>query len=70
MVCGFVPDERLWVFVVELDKAADGCFQLFGGAMDGSPELLLGKQSEPPFDEVEPTGRSGRKVQMEARSLR
>jgi hypothetical protein len=62
LVCGFVPDERLWVFVVVLDEAADGCFQFFGGAMDATPELFLSKQSEPAFDQVEPTGRSGREV--------
>jgi hypothetical protein len=61
-----VPDERLWGFVVVLDEATAGCFQLFGGAMDAAPELLFSKQSEPAFDQVEPTGRGGREVQMKA----
>ena len=64
-----MPDEGPWFFVVVLDEAADGVFQLAGGAMDSATELLFGEQSEPAFDQVEPTGRGGREVQMEARPL-
>src|ERR1035437_6216079 len=38
--------------------------------MDAAPELFVGKQREPAFDQVEPAGRSGRKVQMKPRSFR
>jgi hypothetical protein len=29
-----MPDEGFWVTVVVLDKAADGLFEFFGGAVD------------------------------------
>src|SRR5579859_7069269 len=37
--------------------------------MDAAPELLFGERSEPALDQVEPTGRSGSEVQMEAGPL-
>ena len=37
------PDERLGVTVAVVDVVPDGVFQLFGGSMDASPELLFGK---------------------------
>lgn len=52
-----------------LDVGADGRFQFFRGAMDAAAELLFRQQSEPAFYQVEPTGRSRRVVQMEARPL-
>jgi hypothetical protein len=30
LVCGFVPEERLWFFVVVLNVASDSLLQLFG----------------------------------------
>ena len=62
-----MPDEGLWVFVVVLDEATDGLLQFLGGAMDAAAELFFGQQREPAFHQVEPTGRGGREVQMEAR---
>ena len=56
LVCGFVPDEWLWVFVVVLDEAARRVvFQFSGGAMDAAPELFVGEQGKPAFDKVEPS---------------
>ena len=52
-----------------LDEVVDGSFQFFGGAMDASSQLLSCEQSEPAFDQVEPRGRGGREVHMEARSF-
>jgi len=37
--------------------------------MHTAPDLLFGESGEPALDQVEPTGRSGREVQMEARAL-
>jgi hypothetical protein len=51
------------------DEAADGVFQFPGGAVDAAAELLVGEQSEPAFDQVEPAGRSGSEVQVEARAF-
>ena len=36
LVCGFVPDKRLWVFVMLPDKAANGVLQFLGGAVDAT----------------------------------
>jgi hypothetical protein len=35
-----MPGEALWVAVVVLDKAADGFFEFFGGAMDAAAQLF------------------------------
>jgi hypothetical protein len=32
LVGDFVPDERLWGFVVVFDEVSNGHFQFFGGA--------------------------------------
>ena len=56
MVSGFVPDERLGIFVVVVDEGSDGRFEFFGGAVYPAPELLFGQFGEPTFDQVEPTG--------------
>ncbi len=49
-----MPDQGLGILVVVVDVAADGLFQLFGRAMNASPELLFGEGSEPSFDQVQP----------------
>ena len=69
MFCGFMPDEGFWILVVVLDEALEGSFQFFGGAMDAAPELLFSEQREAAFYQVEPTGRSGREVEMKAGPL-
>ena len=69
MVSGLVPDEGLWVLVVLLDEAADSVLQFLGGAMDTTPQLLVGECGKPSLDQVEPTGRGGSEVQVEARSF-
>lgn len=49
-----MPDEGLWVAVVELDEATDSLFQFFGGAMDASAKLLFSQYCEEAFHQVEP----------------
>ena len=55
--------------VVVLDKAADGLLEFFGGAMDAAAQLFFGQCGEPSFHQIDPGGRSGREVQVEARPL-
>ena len=69
LVCGFVPDEGFWILVVVSNVDADGLFQLFGRAMHAAAELFFREQSEPALDQIEPAGRGGREMQMEARSF-
>ena len=45
-------------------------FKLFGGAVYAAAELLFGQFGKPSFHQVEPTCRSGSKVQLEARPFR
>jgi hypothetical protein len=56
LVCGFLPDEWLWVPVLLLDEFSDGGFQFFGRAMNAMAELFLRQQRKPSFDQVQPTG--------------
>ncbi len=42
------------MLVIVIDVVTDGLFQLFGGAMNASPELLLGEGGEPAFDQIQP----------------
>jgi hypothetical protein len=41
LICCFVSDEGLWIAVVISDEGSDGLFQLFGGAVNASPELFF-----------------------------
>ena len=54
LVCGFVPEEGLWVAVVVLDEVVDGGFEFLGGAVAAAAELAFGEQREPAFDQIEP----------------
>ena len=66
VIGGFGPDERLWVIVMGLDEGGDGGL----GLMDAALDLLVGKESKPAFDLVQP-GRAGRsEVQVVARGWR
>ena len=42
------------MLVVVVDVVSDGLFQLLGGAVNASPELLFGEGGEPSFDQVQP----------------
>ena len=57
------------MLVVVVDVVSDGLFQLFGGAVNASSELLFGEVCEPAFDQVQPRGRGWGEVQVEARPL-
>ena len=67
MIGGFVPYEGFWVLVVFLNEAANGGLQFLGRAMHATSQLLVGECGKPSLDQVEPTGRSRRKVQVKAR---
>ena len=70
VIGGFGPDERLWVIVMGLDEGGDGGLELMDAAMDAAFDLLVGKESKPAFDLVQP-GRAGRReVQVIARVAR
>ena len=51
------------------DELVDGGFQFFGRAVDAASELTICEQREPAFHQVQPRGRGGREVDMEARPL-
>ena len=61
-----MPDEGLWVAIVVLDEVVDGGFEFLGGTVDAAAELAFGEQREPAFDQIEPGGRGGREVNVEA----
>ena len=54
LVSGFMPDEGFWIEVVVFDVTVDGCFQLFGRAVNAASELTFGEQCEPAFHQVQP----------------
>lgn len=60
---------RALAFVVVFDEGTDGIFQLVGGLMRSSAELLFGQRSKPAFNNVEPVHRGGREVQVQAQSF-
>jgi hypothetical protein len=49
-----MPDQGLWMLVTVIDVVSDGLFQLFGGSVNASPELLFGEVGEPSFDQIQP----------------
>ena len=49
-----MPDEGFWVEVVVFNVIVDGCFQLFGRAVNAASKLTFGKQREPAFHQVQP----------------
>ena len=42
------------MLVIVIDVVSDGLFELFGGAVNTSPELFFGEGCEPSFDQVQP----------------
>ena len=52
-----------------IDEAADSVFQLACAALDAAPDLFFGQLSEPALDPIEPGGRGGSEVQVEARTF-
>src|SRR5271169_58675 len=66
-VGGLGPDERLWVFVIDVQVLADGALQLEGAAMGAAFDLASADQGEPALDKVEPGARSGREVHVKSR---
>jgi len=54
---------------VVIDEAADSVFQLACAALDAAPDLFFGQLSEPALDPIEPGGRGGSEVQVEARTF-
>jgi hypothetical protein len=69
LICCFVPDKGLGVFVVMLDEISDCVFKFPGGAVNAAAKLFVGEGGEPALDQVEPTCRGGREVQMESGPL-
>ena len=49
-----------------LDIVVDCRLQFFGGAVDAAAELAFGQQGKPAFHQVQPAGRSGREMHVEA----
>ena len=52
-----------------VEEGSNGSFQFAGGAEAAASDALFGERGEPALDEVEPTGRGGREVNMEARTF-
>ena len=69
MVGGFGPDEGFRILVVVVDEMADGVLQLQRAAMNAAAKLFLRQLGEPAFDQIQPGGRGGSEVQVEARAL-
>ena len=61
-----MPDEGFWIAIVVFDEVVDGGFQFFCRAVNAASKLAFGEQGEPAFHKVQPTGRGGREVGMEA----
>ena len=69
MISGFGPDEGFGVLVVMLDEVADGVLQLLRAAVDSAPNLFFGQFGEPALHQIQPGGRRGCEVQVDARTL-
>src|ERR1700716_350617 len=52
-----------------VDVIANSCFQAARAAKDATPQLLLGQESKPTLDEIEPRGTGRREVQVKAWAL-
>ncbi len=52
-----------------IDVIANSCFQIARAAKDATPQLLLGQESKPTFDEIEPRGTGRSEVQLKAWAL-
>jgi len=63
----FCPDEGLGL--CRSRKVWIALLQFASGAEAGSSDLLFCEGGKPPLDQVEPTGRGGRKVHMKAWAL-
>jgi hypothetical protein len=51
------PDERLGIFVVRLDVALDGVFEIGDGFENATPDFSAGDGRKKSFDRVEPRRR-------------
>src|SRR5215208_1405186 len=54
---------------MSVDVLANSCFQAARAAKNATPQLLLGQESKPTLDEIEPRGTGGREMQVKARAL-
>ena len=64
IVCGFDPTERFRVGVGKGDVVHDRSLQSLGGSVNTAADLLLGQQSEEPFNLVDPRSRGRREVDV------
>src|SRR5438552_6452189 len=61
------PDERLWVVIMGVDEGGDVGLELIDAAMDAALDLLVGEESKPAFDLVQPGGAGRGEVEVIAR---
>src|ERR1700681_3021401 len=52
-----------------IDVIANSCFQIARAPKDATPQLLLGQESKPTLDEIEPRGTGRSEVQLKAWAL-
>ena len=65
-VGGFGPEERLWISIVVVQVVMDSALK-FGDAVEGAAADAVSRDlSEEALNYVEPGGRGGGKVQVEA----
>ena len=61
------PDKRLWVVIMGPDEGGDIGLELIDAAMDAALDLLVGEESKPAFDVVQPGGAGRGEVEVIAR---
>jgi hypothetical protein len=67
LVCAFVPDKGLWLFIPPTDPVFDGRLEFFRRAVGAPSESLIGEFSEPTFHQVHPRAVGGREVEVKPR---
>jgi len=65
----FVQTNGFGMLIADPDGIADGHLKLAHAAMHAAVQLLLGQQSEPALDQIDPGGTDGRELQVVARTF-
>src|SRR5579864_1486322 len=63
------PNEGLGISVVQVNVVGDGALQFGDAAEDAATEPSLSQVAEPAFYQVQPRGRGGNEVKVEARMV-
>ncbi len=63
------PDERLWLFVVDLQIAADRSLKVFGASVRAALDVALCDQRKESLDQLDPRRRGWGEMQVVARPL-